>query len=202
MASSAALTPEERKSVSSAWWLLLVDGILAIILGVLAMVFTSATVTTILVIFGIISILVGAVSLYVGLKNRDSDNGWGWLTFQGLASLVIGLVVLRFPDQTAAVLGLIIAFWALAIGIIRVVGAMDLRKRKSKGWGWELAAGLAMLVLGLIFLVSPGLGTATVIFLLGLLALIAGIALVVGAFMVRKDVKDLTDDGVLNQSNA
>jgi uncharacterized membrane protein HdeD (DUF308 family) len=202
MSSTAAGTPEERRFASTAWWLLLVTGALAIILGLVAMIFTSATLNTILVFFAIFSILVGVVSLFGGLRGRNSDNSWGWLLFQGVASLVIGIVVLRFPDQTAAVFGLIVAFWALAIGIIRLVGAFDLKKAGAKSWGWSMAAGAVTLIFGLIFLVNPGFAAETVVFLLGLMALITGIVIVIEAAMTRKTVDDFADDGIINQSNA
>lgn len=200
MSSTEAATPQERKLATNAWWLLLVDGILAVIFGIVAIAYTSAALTTIMVIFGIFSVVIGAVGIYAGIKERDG--GWGWLLFQGVASLVVGILALRFPSETAAVFTLVVAFWALAAGLIQLVGAFDLRKQGAKGWGWTLTGAVATLIFGLIFLINPGFGAKTLVFLLGLMVLIAGIVLVIYAFMVRKVVKDFADDGVINSSNA
>lgn len=200
MSSLEAATPEERKVAGTAWWLLLVDGILAIVLGIVAIAFTSATLTTIMVIFGIFSVLVGLIGIVAGL--RDREGAWGWLLFQGVASLVVGILALRYPSETAAVFTVVVAIWALAIGLMQVVGALDLKRRGGKGWGWSLAGGIATLIFGIIFLINPGFGAETLVLLMGLMALVSGIMLVIFAIMIRGVVKDFTDDGIVNQSNA
>lgn len=200
---TSEITPagnEDRKLATTVWWLVLVEGILAIAFGLVALFFTGATLFTIMIFFGVYSLLDGIIALVGGVKNRDE--GWGWLVFQGIAGVAIGVIALRYPSTTAIALTLLVAFWALVIGVIRIVGAFELRKLKAQGWIWALVAGIAAVVFGIALVINPGYGAATLIWLIGITAIVFGIALVVNAFLVRKVVQDFADDGVINQSNA
>lgn len=195
-----AAPPEVRRLATTVWWLVLVEGVLAIVFGLLAMFFTGATLVTIMVFFGVYSLLDGVLALVGGVRNREE--GWGWLVFQGIAGVAVGIIALRYPSTTAVALTLLVAFWALVIGVIRIVGAFELRRLGARGWLWALVAGVAAVLFGLALVINPGYGAATLIWLVGVTALVFGIALVVNAFLVRKVVEDLADDGLIDNSNA
>ncbi|MFV0252631.1 MAG: HdeD family acid-resistance protein [Beutenbergiaceae bacterium] len=188
-----------RRLATTLWWLVLVQGIVAVAFGVVALVFTGATLVTMMVLFGAYSILDGVLALYGGIRNREE--GWGWLVFQGIAGLAIGVLALRYPSTTAIAFTLLIAFWALMIGFVRIWGAFELRKLGARGWGWALTAGILAALFGLALVINPGYGSATLIWLIGLTVLTFGVALIVNALGVRKVVQDFADDGLLNNSN-
>lgn len=192
--------PPARQLATTVWWLVLVQGILAIAFGVVAIAFTNATLLTIMVIFGIYVIVDGVLALYAGIRNREE--GWGWLLFQGIAGLAVGIIALRYPSTTAIAFTLVIAFWTLVVGAIRIWGSFELRTLGARGWGWALIAGILTALFGLALVINPGYGSATLIWLIGLTVAVFGIALVVNAFLVRKVVQDFADDGLLNDSNA
>lgn len=189
---------EARKLATTVWWLVLVQGILAIAFGIVAMFFRDATLLTILVFFGVYSILDGVLAVWGGLRNREE--GWGWMLFQGIAGIAVGLLALRFPSTTVIALTLLVAFWALVIGAIRIWGAFELRRFKAQGWLWALVAGIAALLFGLALLINPGYGAVTLIWLIGVTAFVFGVALVINAILVRKVVLDFADDGLINDS--
>jgi uncharacterized membrane protein HdeD (DUF308 family) len=192
--------PQARRLATTVWWLVLVQGVLAVVFGVVAAVFVDAALLTMLVVFGVYSLVDGVVSLVAGVRNREE--GWGWLVFQGIAGIAVGLLALRYPSTTAIALTLLLAFWALAVGAVRVWGALELRKLGARGWVWALVAGVAALLFGLALVINPAYGAATIIWLIGLTTIVFGIALVVNALLVRKVVEDFADDGLLNDSNA
>lgn len=200
MTSTYPAPPEARKLATTVWWLVLVQGIVAIVFGGLMLGFTHAAVTTIMILFGIYSLIDGVLALYGGFRNRDE--GWGWLVFQGFVGIAIGILALRYPSTTAVALTLLVAFWALVIGLIRIWGALELRKLNAQGWIWALVAGIATVVFGLALVIWPSYGLATLVWLIGITVIVFGIALVVNAFLVRKVVADFADDGIINNSNA
>jgi uncharacterized membrane protein HdeD (DUF308 family) len=191
---------EARTLATTVWWLVLVQGILAIAFGAVAMFFTGATLLTIMVFFGVYSILDGVLALWGGVRNRQE--GWGWLVFQGIAGVAVGMLALRYPSTTVIALTLLVAFWALVIGAIRIWGAFELRSLGAQGWIWALVAGAAAVLFGLALVVSPGYGAAALVWLIGITTAVFGIALVVNAILVRKVVEDFADDGVINSSSS
>jgi uncharacterized membrane protein HdeD (DUF308 family) len=198
--SADAAPPQVRKLATTVWWVVLVQGVLAVLFGIVAMVSTGATLLTMLLLFGVYSIVDGVVSLFAGIRNRDE--GWGWLVFQGIAGIAVGLIAVRYPGTAAVALTLVVALWALVIGLIRIWGAFELRRLGAQGWIWALVAGIAAVIFGLFLVIDPTWGAETLIWLIGITSLVFGIALIVNAILVRKVVEDFADDGVINGSNA
>lgn len=198
--SADAAPPQVRKLATTVWWLVLVQGVLAVVFGIVAVAVPGAAIDVVLMLFGAYSLLDGVVSLYAGVRNREE--GWGWLVFQGIASLAIGVLALRYPSTTAVALTLILAFWALVIGFIRVWGAFELRRLGARGWIWALVAGILAVLFGSALVINPGYGAVALMWLVAVTAIVFGIALIVNAILVRKVVEDFADDGVINSSNA
>jgi uncharacterized membrane protein HdeD (DUF308 family) len=122
---------------------------------------------------GILSI----VSLFVDRSQ------WGWKLFVGILGILAGLVVLRDPLWSAilvpAVLVIILAIQALIVGVIQLVHAFS-----GGGFGVALL-GVLNIIFGLILLFNPLLGVIALPIVLGIFALIGGIALFFGSFRLH-----------------
>src|SRR5664279_675753 len=99
--------------------------------------------------------------------------------------LVRGILVLVWPQATATVVVWVIAFWAILAGIAGIAGGLGLRKQPDSGWVWFLAWGVLALVFGIAMLFDPTVGL-TVIWLIAIWAIIAGLVLAIASFFVRK----------------
>jgi uncharacterized membrane protein HdeD (DUF308 family) len=77
-----------------------------------------------------------------------------------------------------------VAFWIILSGIARVVMAIMLRREIENEWSIALS-GVLSVILGLILLLLPGAGLLAYTWLIGLLALAVGVALIYYAFRVR-----------------
>lgn len=191
--------PDLRTLASTAWWLVLLQGVVAIVFGIVAIAFTSSTLLTLLIIFGVYSIVDGILALIGGIRNRN--HGWGWLVFQGAAGIIVGVLAIRYPLSSTIALTVLVGFWALMVGFIRIWGAFELRKVGAQGWIWSITAGVIVALFGIVLVINPVWGAAQLIWLIGITAIVFGVALVVNAFLVRRVVEDLADDGILNGSN-
>ena len=81
--------------------------------------------------------------------------------------------------------GLMVAFWAIVLGIGEIGGAFASRRGNSTNWGWTLAAGVPNVVFGIVLLIWPASGILTLVWLVGFFTLVGGLALIVLAFRVR-----------------
>jgi len=98
--------------------------------------------------------------------------------------VAVGLLVLRWPGITALVLLFIIAYWAILTGILQIAAAIRLR-HEVQGDFWFLLGGTASVVFGILVIGNPGSGALAVIWLIGLYALILGIALMLVGFRLK-----------------
>jgi uncharacterized membrane protein HdeD (DUF308 family) len=100
-----------------------------------------------------------------------------WLAIVGLLGIAAGILTFAWPGITALVLLLFIAFWAIAIGVMQIVGAIKLRKEIDNEW-LLIFCGVLSVLFGLILIVQPQTGALALVFLIGFYAILEGIGLV------------------------
>jgi len=182
---------EVSKFIKSVWWLVLLRGIFAIILGILAFIWPVGTAVAFVWVFGIYAIVDGIMNIGHAIANRKSDPTWGWLLTIGIVGLIAGIVVLIFPAAAGAlallVLLWIIAIWAVVGGIFGIPAAASLASGGAKALGIILAV-LSIIfgiVLGVLLFTTPSSALVGLIYVLGAYAVISGIVLIVIAFQAR-----------------
>jgi uncharacterized membrane protein HdeD (DUF308 family) len=94
------------------------------------------------------------------------------------------------PDVTALALVFYIAIWAIAAGVLQIVGAIRLRK-EIQGEFWLGLAGLASVALGGLLLANPAAGALAMLSVIGAFAIVIGVVLILLAFKVRAFAKQV-----------
>src|SRR5262245_33792979 len=114
--------------VTRYWWVLVLRGALACLLGVVTLFWPGLTLEIFIVFFGAYALADGVFSIYNAVVGRGADDDWWIELLGGIAGVIVGLVTFRTPGLTAVALLLYVAAWALARGVLEVVGAIRLRK--------------------------------------------------------------------------
>jgi uncharacterized membrane protein HdeD (DUF308 family) len=168
------------------WWIVALRGAAAVLFGVLALVWPGITILVLVILFGAYSLVDGVVAVGSGLFRSTGDASRRiWLLVEGVFGILVGIVAFVWPGITTLALLWVIAFWALLTGIVEIVLAVALRK-EIKG-EWMLALGGALSVLfGVLLIVWPTAGALTVVFLIGIYAILFGIVLLGLALRLRK----------------
>jgi uncharacterized membrane protein HdeD (DUF308 family) len=179
------------------WWVVLLRGVFAVIFGIIALAAPGAALTGVVIVFGIYAIVDGVTAVIHALQIRAPGSAWGWLLFQGVVSIVAGLVALVFP-ALAGVIGGLFALWTIVIyavmhGAIGIRSAAGLRDGRNRTIGiisgvLTLAFGI---LLGILTLVTPGATVLSLIWIVGIYAIIFGIMFIVAAIQLRRGVKTL-----------
>jgi len=171
------------KLFTTNWWAIVLRGVVGLLFGIAALVWPSLTVTVLLALFAAFVLVDGAFALVALLFGRAEGRWWVQL-FEGLISIAAGLVTLAVPGLTAVVFVLIIAAWAVLSGILRIVMAIRLRKEIDNEWTLALG-GVLSLVVGIIFFARPGVGILSLVWVLGLYAVLFGSMMIVLGFRLR-----------------
>lgn len=162
------------------WWLVLLQGIAAVIIGVLLLTNPGATLFALIVLLGIYW-LVGGIFDLVGLFMDRAM--WGWKLFTGVIGIVAGIVILRHPYWSTVLVPLTLT-WILGIFGV-VIGAIAII-RAIMGAGWGVAIlGVLSLVLGVILLLNPLVSTTVLIYAAAIWAIVGGVIAIVMAFRLR-----------------
>jgi uncharacterized membrane protein HdeD (DUF308 family) len=163
------------------WWVFLLRGILAIVIGILAFVWPGITLISLVLLFGIYAAADGILAIASAITGHTPMPRW-WLAVVGIAGLAAAFMAFTRPGFTLAVLIVVIAAWAIVSGIMQIIGAIQLRKEIDNEW-FLILSGIAAVIFGGILLFRPGLGTLALIFTLGTFAVVEGLLLI--AFSIR-----------------
>jgi uncharacterized membrane protein HdeD (DUF308 family) len=176
------------------WWLFLVRGITAVIFSILAVIWPGVTILVLTLFWGAYAFVDGSVALWAGIAGNGKSRGdrW-WLIVLGVIGILAGLLALVSPGYVATVLLLLIAVWAIVIGIFQIVGAIRLR-REIEG-EWLLGLGGVLLVLyGVLLIAQPVAGALSVIWMISFGSFVFGVLTIMLALKLRsqrrKDVQD------------
>ena len=179
------------KFVKSTWWLVLLRGVFAIILGILAFVAPVMTALVFVWVFAIYAIIDGVTGIVHALQVRKTDPAWGWLLMIGIVGLIAGILVMIFP-AVAGALALftmlwIIAIWAVVSGIFGIPAAATVASGGAKVLGIVFA--VLSIVFGVLLVImlftTPQSAIIGLIYVLGAFAVLEGLVLVVIAFQAR-----------------
>jgi uncharacterized membrane protein HdeD (DUF308 family) len=170
-AASAPATP---------WWVLLLEGIAGVLIGLLLLTNTGATLFTLIVFLGAYWLVTGIIDLVMLFVNREQ---WGWRLFSGIVGILAGLAVLRHPAW-ATVLVPTTLVWLLGIAGIAIGVAAIIRSFMGGGWGAAIL-GVISGLLGLLLLANTVASTTVLIYVAAIWALVAGIFAIVAAFWLR-----------------
>lgn len=188
---SNPISAEYAKIAKGAWIWAVVRGVLAIVFGIIAMVSPIGTAIVLAIVIGIFAIVDGIIDLIDAFRHRGTS-GVGLRVFLGIISLLFGIILLVWPGKTIAFMVILIAIWSIVIGVLQIIANISIRKEAPGAWVWGVISGALGVIFGILVLVWPGIGLVTLIWLVGIWAIVFGIALIVLGFQVRKASKSAT----------
>jgi uncharacterized membrane protein HdeD (DUF308 family) len=163
------------------WWLVALRGALAVIFGILTLAWPGVTLLALILLWGIYALVDGISSIALGAAVRG--HRWSNVVI-GVVGILAGLVAIMLPGETAVVLLVIIAIWAIVAGVVQIAAGLALRRTMAHAWFLVLTGGLT-LVLGVVLLLNPGAGALALVTTIAIFALIWGISLILLGFRLR-----------------
>lgn len=157
------------------WWLILLRGLCAIVFGVLTFIWPGVTLFTLVLLYGAFALVDGIFALAAAITGNTPTPRW-WLAVVGVLGIAAGIMTFLWPGLTAVVLQIFIASWAIAIGVMQIVGAIQLRKEINDEW-LLIAGGALSIVFGVILLARPGVGALALLYVIGAYAILYGVLL-------------------------
>ena len=158
-------------------------GVIAIILGMLAMLAPGLTGMSVAILVGVIVLVGGIVRIIWAFQAGSLGKGLLMFAIGGL-TLLCGIALVANPLFASGVLTIMLAVYFILDGICEIAAAS--RLRPAAGWGWMLFGGIVSILLGLmIWSQFPLSGVWAIGILLGIKLFFVGLIMVTGGSMVR-----------------
>ena len=183
-AAAAAMREAMRDTVKrhSLWYLL--QGILMVVAGVLAVVYPLIASVAIVYLLAWILIISGVLQGIGLIGARQVPHFWLQLISVVLA-IVVGLLLLRQPEAGLVVFSVLLIVYFMVEGMAKVIFALTIKPFPN--WGWILGAGIVSMLLAIYLWANLSVVSEILLgILLGIQLLCEGVALTYLAWRVRE----------------
>jgi uncharacterized membrane protein HdeD (DUF308 family) len=167
--------------LGSVWWSFLLRGVFATALGLFALLWPELSVSVLALAVGFYLIADGTAGLIAALR----AGARGRYLLQPVVSLVVGAVLMFWPEGSLQVLLAAFGAWLVIIGVNQVLNARQFAAGDPVRSAL-MAIGAIVALLGLVLLLSPGGGLVVITWAIGFAALVVGAHLVFFALQLRR----------------
>ena len=190
------LTRSVAERVARNWLLLLLNGALLVVAGIV--IFSiDWTVRELATFIGALFIVQGVVeALTTGIDARVRRAN----VLAGLLSIVAGIVIIAWPGPGVLAVAIFLGAWLIVSGTLTITGAFAAR-RLLPDWWLLLILGVLEIPLGVLALAAPGAALAALITVAGIWAVAIGVMRIVIAFELKRLPKDV-DEAFAAESDA
>ena len=174
-------------ALARTWTVWIARGIASVLFGVLTLVSPGASISAIVLLFGVYALADGAMLL--GFAFRYGGRKAPYIV-RGLLSIAAGLLTFVFPGLTAISLYILVGAWAISAGIAEIAIAIAIRNEATSISG-IVVAGVLSLACGVALLALPMAGVIALVSLIAAYAIVNGVAFISAGIRIHKLVGPL-----------
>ncbi len=168
-------------------------GVLAILFGVAAVAWPGITLLSLIILFGVYSLIDGGATLFNSVYYRKVLHSSWLVLLSAVCSIAVGALALVWPLMTGLVLLMVIAIRAIIVGGLEIVGGILHHRELTDSWLLVVAGAISVLF-GFAVLVYPFSGALAIVWLIAFYAILYGIGQIAFAAMAGKHIRP-TDYG-------
>lgn len=167
------------------WWMMAIRGGLAIGFGLVLLLWSGVTLSSVVLLFGVYAILDGAWTVGAGVRaSARVFDAWP-VVLEGAVSVALGLLALIWPFVPRPFL-YDLAGWGLITGALELVAAVRLPRERAGHWLLGTAGVSSLFLAGLILLL-PHADRDVVVRVIATYAQVFGSVLLVAAMFFGRD---------------
>jgi uncharacterized membrane protein HdeD (DUF308 family) len=180
------------ESIRTHWKLILAEGIVLLVLGLLAIVVPVIATLAVTILLGWLFLASGLIGLVTTFGARHAPGFW-WSLLSALLAIAVGITLLAWPINATVSLTLVLVAFFVVEGIATIMYALEHRRGLSGRWEWMIASGVLDLALGAVVLFGlPETAAWAIGLLVGINMIFGGSALIAMAIAGRGSAPEST----------
>jgi uncharacterized membrane protein HdeD (DUF308 family) len=162
------------------WWSFGLRGLLAVLFGLVSLIWPSKTIGALVLLFGAFALVDGLIVTVEALR-KQVGGLWWLLLLQGVIGVGFGIWALSSRGLTLPLLSYLVVPWALITGVLEIIVGLGSHGRlRMLSYG-----GVVSIAFAVVLVVFPSTSLVSVIWLIGAFALVIGVLLMVIALQAR-----------------
>jgi uncharacterized membrane protein HdeD (DUF308 family) len=182
--STSTSTPRPTSVLRSSSTSLILLGVLAVIVGIIAIAWPQVTILALVILFAVYAFIAAGLQAMRAFSSRTAGPVVGRLLL-ALIDLAAGVIALAWPGPTALVLVLVVGIWAFAGGVFEIFAAFQSGETAGTR-ALFIVAGLVSILFGVVLFAHPKVGAVTLALLFGLFTLIYGFSQITMGIELRR----------------
>jgi uncharacterized membrane protein HdeD (DUF308 family) len=175
IASPESLRSSLESNTRQAGWAIALRGVVAMILGVIAIRNPHIAAGAFVIFFSIYVFADGILDFVLASRLGRAGQRWGWYLFEGIVNIALGIVALAYPALTLFALVFLVGLRAIIVGTFELISAFSWDGLESR---WLLGlTGVLSILLGVLLMTSPTTGGLALLWTLGVYAVVFGVML-------------------------
>ena len=172
------------------WKWFVIFGVILILIGLFAATYIFIASLTAILVFGALLLVSGIFQIAAAIQFKEIKTLFRYGLTSGILLVLCGIIVFIWPGQTAIAVTVLIGATFAAVGVLRIIAAMQVRG--MEGWGWILALGILDLLIAFLFF-SNIVGVALILpgFILACSLLFQGISLLMIGFALKERLDEV-----------
>lgn len=178
----SALRVSRSETAPVPWWMVMLEGIALVILGILWLAFPKMTTVIVMQFLGLYFLSVGIFEI-IGIFHDRSM--WGWKLFSGIIGIIAGFLAIQHPLWSTVFVGITLVIVLGISGLL--IGSVRIWTSFRGGSTGSAILGVLSVLFGIILLFNARevMPLFTLPPVLGILSLVGGILAIVMAFRLK-----------------
>jgi uncharacterized membrane protein HdeD (DUF308 family) len=181
---------------SMGWGGSIVMGLVTLVIGALLVAATTASLTLIAILLGVVMIVSGVYYLARALGGGESHER-AWRGVCGVVFILVGLALLRHLSLSIALIGLFIGFTWVIQGVLVLMESLSSTRRHAQSGlstGWGIFFGIVSLIAGIVVIASPIASVGVLTIFLGIWLIVLGAIEIGGGIVMRRALRSGTEE--------
>lgn len=167
----------------------LITSIILIILGVLLICQSEATILAIAYLIGGIILALGLVSAIKFFKNLNSEKKGELDLVYGIISVILGIIVVKNPEAIASIMPVILGISIIISSATKLQYAFELKANNNNLWKTTMILSIISTLCGLVLIFNPFKAISYFTKIVGVFIIIYAILDMVSTYTIKRNVK-------------
>jgi uncharacterized membrane protein HdeD (DUF308 family) len=167
----------------------LLTSTILIILGILLLFASEATITIVVYVIGALVIAIGATGLIRFFTNNIYKSSLD-LAY-GIVSIVLGVIIIKNPNAVASIFPIILGIAIIISSATKMQYAFQLKDNKNDLWKKTMVISILSTICGIVLLFNPFKSAVALTMIVGIFIIVYGVLDIISTIMIKKDVDNI-----------
>lgn len=162
-----------------------------VILGILLIFQSEATIISISYIIGGILVAIGVLAILKYLKNSKSQINSGLDIVYGVVTVILGVIVISNPAAIASIIPFVVGFIIIINSARKLQYSIELKNNENELWKSTMIIAFITTICGVVLVINPFKGVVFITKIVGILITLYSVLDIISTITIKNTLKEI-----------